>query len=290
MSLPRKIYNVAAKWRPLKRLMNATITTILPRSVKLEEGTLWLNPNDPALSSMVLFGVFEPYTTFLFRKQLRDGQTVIDIGANVGYYTLIAAKRVGQQGRVFAFEPDLENVAIVRKNIEINNLRNVSVITKGVSNQTGNAILYMSDDNKCTHAIVKNREGEHQIQIETITIDESIKQARIGKVSIIKMDIEGAETLALEGMKETLLANPDICIFSEFYPAAIRRLDREPIDFLKEFSRYGFSIWVIDEDKKKLLPLELGQFEEYIESFPKDETVSNLYIKNRDNTHFPWHF
>ncbi len=81
-------------------------------------------------------GVYEPLETKLVRKEVKKSDVVLDIGANIGYYTLILAKLVGKKGRVFAFEPDPTNFALLKKNISINGYKNVILVPKAVAGKT----------------------------------------------------------------------------------------------------------------------------------------------------------
>jgi len=111
-------------------------------------------------------GVYEPFETELVRKEVKKGDVVLDIGANIGYYTLIFAKLVGQEGEVLAFEPDPNNFALLKKNIEINGYRNVSLLQKAVSNRSGKIRLYLSDSNPGAHTIYDSHDGHKSIELK----------------------------------------------------------------------------------------------------------------------------
>jgi len=100
---------------------------------------------------------YEEFETEVTKKIVNDGDVVLDIGANIGYYTLIFAKLVGKNGKVYAFEPEPNNLAILKKNIEINGYKNIEVIDKVVSNKNGTVKLYISEQNKGHHSICEKR-------------------------------------------------------------------------------------------------------------------------------------
>ena len=87
---------------------------------------------------------YEKEQTILFRKLVDEGMNVVDIGANIGYYTLLAAELVGEKGKVFAFEPEPSNYDLLLRNVEINGYKNVTVVRKAVSNETGESSLFLS--------------------------------------------------------------------------------------------------------------------------------------------------
>ena len=98
-------------------------------------------------------GVYEPCETEFVMNEIKKGDVVLDIGANIGYYTLIFARLVGEEGKVFAFEPDPENFALLKKNVEINGYHNVVLVQKAISNKTGKIRLFKFDDFKAGHRI-----------------------------------------------------------------------------------------------------------------------------------------
>jgi tRNA G37 N-methylase Trm5 len=106
-----------------------------------------------------IYGVYEEYETDLIKKEIDRGDVVLDLGANIGYYTLLFAKKVGDEGRVYAFEPDPTNFSLLKKNVEINGYRNVVLIQKAVSNKNGKLKLYLNEDNKGDHRFYNSHDG-----------------------------------------------------------------------------------------------------------------------------------
>lgn len=183
--------------------------------------------------------ISEPLVTELVKNEIKKGDVVLDIGANIGYYTLIFAKLVGEEGKVYAFEPDPNTFALLKKNIEVNKYQNVILEQKAVSNKTGKIKLYLSsysvdnrtydsgDDRKC-------------IEIESIRLDDYFKNYD-KKISMIKMDIQGAENTAVEGMTTLLEKNEKLRVITEFWPIGLRRSGTEPEKFLKLLEEYDLN-------------------------------------------------
>lgn len=108
---------------------------------------MYVNTEDKSIVPYLLLDhVWEKYKTELFKKIITQGMTVVDIGASIGYYTLIAAKLVGKTGVVYAFEPEPCNYELLIKNIELNGFTNIVPIKKAVSNRHGKAKLYFEKD------------------------------------------------------------------------------------------------------------------------------------------------
>ncbi len=273
LTLATWIYTKIINKTPLRHIVNNFIKSGIPKELEIEEGKMILNQDDVAVSGMLAVNTFEPFQTFLFRKFVKEGMTVIDVGANIGYYTVIAGKRVGQNGKVFSFEPEPKNFSYLKQNIEVNNLKNVTPSQVALSNKTGTENLFLFSENTGSYSLVDNRKTQTSIPVKIDMLDNVLQE----KVDIIKMDIEGAEYLALEGMKQVISRSPGLIIMTEFFPNAIKRFNKEPLGFLKMLTDFGFNLSEIDEDKKELKPIL--NIEEYIKKFQKGEIATNLYAK-----------
>lgn len=131
---------------------------------------------------------------------IRDGDVFYDVGAHIGYYALIAARRVGRLGRVIAFEPLPLNLRFLRRHIAVNRADNVEVLTVGLSDCGGETCF----DIACGTGRGRLGSGGH-VAIQTATVDGLCANGRIPPPNLVKMDIEGAEYRALLGAKDTLL-------------------------------------------------------------------------------------
>ncbi|MCX6718897.1 MAG: hypothetical protein NTZ38_00775, partial [Candidatus Taylorbacteria bacterium] len=109
---PSKIYNISLKIPFLKSLISVVIQRLTPDSIDIPEGKIIFDKEDPVMSGGICLGEYEPETVARFRSCLREGMTVVDIGANLGYFTVIAAGRIGPLGKVFSYEPDPHNLEL----------------------------------------------------------------------------------------------------------------------------------------------------------------------------------
>ncbi|MFX1445593.1 MAG: FkbM family methyltransferase [Promethearchaeota archaeon] len=196
----------------------------------------------------------ENFETQLVRNLIKKGDTVLDIGANIGYYTLIFAKLVGREGKVFAFEPDLENFNLLKKNVKINGYRNIILVNKAVSNKNGKEKLYISIYNKGDHRIFDVNDGRKYIEIETIKLDDYFKNYN-GNIDFIKIDVQGAEGGVIEGMLNLLEKNRDLKILSEFVPSLSTLFGFKPKEFFNMLLKNGFKPNYIDEKRQKIFPI-----------------------------------
>jgi len=197
-----------------------------------------------ALSLLKLHGL-EAGETKLFSSLAKNAQCVLDIGANLGYYSLLAARMMGPSGIVFAFEPAKENFIMLKKNIDANHYENIRSVPKAVSEVTGKVTLYVSEAHSGDHRIYDGGEKREKYEIDTVALDDFLP---IGtKLDLIKMDIQGAEMLALQGMQRVLQDNPDIIIMSEFWPEGLRACGSSPEKFLSFFKDRDFQIAYIND-------------------------------------------
>jgi FkbM family methyltransferase len=155
---------------------------------------------------VALFGrIEEKKIETLFADECRQGSTILDVGAHIGRYVLLAADRVGMSGKVIACEPHPANFSILLRNIELN--RHTNVIPKNValSAEDGVAQLSLGDDSGL-HSIVYNQEStsREKLGVKSSTIDSLLKELRVERVSLCKIDVEGAELLVLKGAEYSL--------------------------------------------------------------------------------------
>lgn len=219
---------------------------------------------------------YEPVTTKLFKAALRPGATVLDIGAQFGYYSLIAAGRVGPRGKVYAFEPGPDNLEILKLNVAMSGYSNIVPVQKAVTRKNAPVDLHMARCTAChslyTHPLAPT---EATLVVEGVTIDRFLQGQR---VDVIKMDIEGDEPFALEGMKETISRSPSLVLFTEFSPEFLRQLGVEPQDFLAELEGLGFEVQLIDEDAGCATPVQQDRL---LEIYYAGAWSSNFYCLKR---------
>jgi FkbM family methyltransferase len=162
----------------------------------------------PAENLGYLLGTAEPHLQRAIKKYVEGGDTVYDIGANMGYVSLTLAKRVGAKGRVIAFEPVPSNISLLRTNIENNKLTNVRVMEVAASDRCGTAVIRMTK-NLSTASLIwhRNDPSATEVVIRTVAIDELVKAGVFSEPRFVKIDVEGAESQVLEGMRHTLAAS-----------------------------------------------------------------------------------
>jgi len=202
--------------------------------------------------------VYEYLVTELVQKEVKMGNVVLDIGAHIGYYALMFAKLVGPHGKVFAFEPEPGNFAILEKNVRVNDYQNVTLIQKAVSDRRDRTGLYLDDVGSGDNRIYDSHDGRRSLEVETIRLDDYFAGDR-GNIDFIKMDIQGAEYAALCGMANLLKRNKGVKLVTEFWPFVLAMNGVAPQAYLQLLIDHGFHLSNIDEGLGKVLPASIPE-------------------------------
>jgi FkbM family methyltransferase len=231
-----------------------------PKIVTTEGSRMILDKEDSHLLS--IYPNFEPGETAVIKKFLKPGMIAVDAGANIGYFTLLMSRLVGNAGQVHAFEPGRENVALLKKNVKLNSYQNVVINNAAVSSQSGNLTFYLSDTNPQDHRIIKDtNENRKSYSVRAVTLDQYFHGK---KVDFMKMDIQGAELIAFEGAKK-ILAKYHPTLVIEYWPYGIIQAGRKPEELFGILEKYKYLIKSINQkdgslttvNKKKLLSSKL---------------------------------
>jgi len=153
--------------------------------------------------------LYEQFIQNIYERnyRLRKGDIAIDAGAGFGINAVVYSKEVGNEGRVISIEPAKDNLMCLKKNIELNKLKNATVIQKGLWSKRARLRFYLNPV-PGGHSLVTHKDAAIKItEVEVDTLDNILRQLGIDRVNFIKIDIEGAEIEALKGMKETLRNN-----------------------------------------------------------------------------------
>lgn len=194
---------------------------------------------------LYLFNTYEECELKFLERNLKSGDTFIDIGANIGIYSLTAASLVKKSGKVIAFEPFTKNHEKLNKHLSINNFKNIIIEKLAISDKAGQITIYINEqEQNCGMASTIEQTYTTKENIQAVTLDEYMAGKNIQHIKLIKMDIEGAEFKALQGMQQTL---------KKYRPILLIELDEQILDrakifkddiinFLKKFNYQMFAI------------------------------------------------
>jgi FkbM family methyltransferase len=200
---------------------------------------------------LIMYQEYEPYESKLVREYLKPGMTVYNIGANLGYYTLVASECVGSTGKVFAFEPAPENFEMLTRTVSENKLTNVELFPCAVGAAKGSATLSLSRTNSGDHQLQSVSSRDH-IVVDVTSIDVFIAEGHAAPNAII-MDVQGAEFDVLCGSSELIASKQPLIIFTEFWPRGLdERHPNGANEMLDLLERAGLQMNVIDEKHRSL--------------------------------------
>ena len=178
---------------------------------------MYLDHHVPGVSRpLAIHGSREEDKTALLRRELEPGMVHLDLGANIGYYALMAARIVGPTGRVICIEPDPRNLEVLRRNVALNRLENiVEIHGVAASDTSGTATMYKATASNLNTLVepsqrARSTDPGQKVTVETVTLD-AFMAARGGRLNFLRMDIEGFEVDALRGGLKTLQASPAPC-------------------------------------------------------------------------------
>jgi FkbM family methyltransferase len=199
------------------------------------------------------------------------GSLVVDIGANIGFYALAFARAVGPSGHVWAFEPDPRNFRSLATNIRLNVAANITPVMRAVSAESGEAQLYRSGANGGDCRLVPFAQAIAAEAVETTALDDFFPEPS-ARITLIKIDVQGAEGLALAGMSRILRTNRPITLVMEFWPYGLSSYGIEPAEVLRHLVDLGFSVRLLDP-REPAAPL-IGDIEAFVRGLPAKAYVT----------------
>lgn len=190
----------------------------------------------------------ERKTVAAFEALLEPGMTFFDVGANVGYFSLLAASIVGPEGRVHSFEPTPAVAKRLMENVRINALSS-RVITNvaAIGERSGTATFHLHSDDSEANSMFATREHGGCIEVPVITLDEYVQSRNIRSVDLLKMDVEGAELLALRGAQSILARENAPMLIIELNSAALASAGSSPLELQGMLEEMGYRCHLLEE-------------------------------------------
>jgi FkbM family methyltransferase len=189
--------------------------------------------------------IFDSHILSLLRVALRPGDVLADVGANVGWFSVIGSDLVGPTGKVFAFEPDPDNLKLLRRNLSLNQCRNVHVFGTALGSSNRMGTLYRSADNQGDHQMCVVQDRQDQVAVRIETLDHILGQQG-GKVDFLKIDTQGSEVAILRGMQNVLRQKPNMVL--EFWPHGLERCGETASALIDIIGPLGARLWLLLED------------------------------------------
>lgn len=269
----------------ISRVVKYVLATTKPSGIALitcQGFKIYVNTSDKGLAPDLLQkGYYDKEETELIRSIVSPGMIVLDVGANIGYFSLIAAKALNMSGYIYAFEPEPKTFELLTKNIETNGMQSlIQPVQKGLSARAGVLELFRDPINMGNHSYdSKNINNEFEsIKTLVVTLDDFLSETRRKdiKIDLMKIDVQGAEGLVFEGATNTLNFSNKIKIVMEFWPFGLRNFGTDPIKLLSDFKKMGFKIHMIRHGKRKV---EIMEIMEICESTKSGRGYVNLLLE-----------
>jgi FkbM family methyltransferase len=211
--------------------------------VKLDGFSMYGSPDDLAVGKVLIgAGNYEPSVSNMFRKYLKPGMRVLDVGANIGFYAMLAASRVGPTGTVIAVEPNPANVSLMMASRALNGFENVRIVQAAAYDKWDTLCLFVDASNGCVAPVTSDQPSALRNTVMALPLGVFLLG---GGVDLIKIDVEGAEGRAVNGMIEVIeRCRPTI--FSEFTPEAMPSMSgMSAEDYLNLFILRGYRVQVL---------------------------------------------
>jgi FkbM family methyltransferase len=229
------------------------------RTVRLRNGMrIEVDPRDYIGRKIIAEGCFEPETFEFIQSYIQPGMIFLDIGANVGQYTLLGSQLVGPGGKVYAFEPHPILSSVLSRNVGLNECSNVLCEKLAVAEREGVQTLFHSPPNRFGEtALVPYAEQTESTPVRTVSVDAYVRSNMIEQVDLIKIDVEGAELHVLEGATDLLTGSAGLTLILEFNDGAARRFGHWLADLASFLRARGFALYRLGADGlRPYIPLE----------------------------------
>jgi FkbM family methyltransferase len=219
-------------------------------------GQIYLDVEHSPMMRARAEGRYETAKVALIQRFLRPGMTFLDVGANMGDFSLIAAKTMQDDGRVLAFEPSPDNCRWMRRSIELNGYGSIELFEIALSDVTGEAALYLGD-RIAKHSLLPRKIEQDTITVTVETLDDFLESTGSTQVDMMKIDVEGAELKVLRGGAATLSRPGPMILMVDIHGGRVK-----PHEVWSQLVEYGFSVRSPDDPEREIEPS--GQLSEVL--------------------------
>lgn len=277
MKVAEFLYTTLLKPEAIRRVANAFICLLIPKTIVCHGAIVVLNQRDPVVSGALALRLYEKDEISFLSQAVRAKMTILDIGANVGLYTAILGKGTGNEGQVYAFEPDPENFSFLQKTIAANRLSHVQGVQGAAAAKAGRMRLFTSSENRGDNRLYGNELSDGFVDVDVISVDDFLREKGVATVDLIKIDVQGFEAEVLVGLEHTIRTSPNLTLLSEFWPDGLRRAGAEPLELLNRLRSWGLKIHSLESGGKIQA---IADFQGFIERFPGRHYTNIVGIKS----------
>jgi FkbM family methyltransferase len=229
-------------------------------------------------------GIWEPQETQFLLDTLRPGDVFVDVGANIGYFSLLASRLVGSSGAVLAFEPEFANYTLLEANCRRNGCDNIRCFRAALGEENASGTIYLNELNRGDHSLYPAEQDRSGQEISIVNGSRLIA-ATHPRVNCIKIDTQGAECDVLRGLQDLIAASAsDLIMIIEFSPMHLRNAGTNGRTLLALLSGHDWQMYLMDADANGLLPVtpqQVRSLNDLTEQDPGSEGFFNLVVAGR---------
>ncbi|MBP3959330.1 FkbM family methyltransferase [Gemmata sp. G18] len=221
------------------------------RTVRVPHGRLWVDLRDFGVGRRIfIHGRYEEPEAAVLRAVLQPGMTYLDVGGNLGYLATLAAKLVGETGRIIAIEPEPYNFALLQKNLKLNARERSTAVNVAAGGAPGTAKLFKSVGNLGDHRLYTDGDssGRAFVEVPVVRLDDLFAANNWPAPDFIKIDVQGYEPHVVAGLDGLIRTNRPRAILTEYWPIGIRNAGGDPAAYLEWFRARGFECSLIGAD------------------------------------------
>jgi FkbM family methyltransferase len=256
----RNIERSTGEWLPHNAYLGDHTSLVLTRW----GGMLLIDSRESVLGpALLLYGLWEPEITAWFENNVKPGQTVVDVGANVGYYSLLASRLVGPDGRVVGIEAHPRMAELLHRNAIINGRHNVSTHHLAAWFRAEHLTFHLrrhfaansSAGSMQSRDLADLDDAEEVIEVDALPLDDVLKE--VGPIDLVKVDVEGAELQVFSGLSKTIGSNPQMRILFEWSPGQQAMLENKPTALIDLLRGHGYTFRHIEQGLREVSDSEL---------------------------------
>jgi len=273
------------KKKSIRKIMQWFDFLFLSNEVEVHGHKMYLTKGYEEYSTKGIYGILDTYAV---ESLLQPGDYAIDIGASIGYFTLIFARSVGKDGLVIAFEPKKDRFEILKKNVNVNHYENVKLENKAILTKDTKSSFFSRDDGRSGLRFISNSDkpinylDTHKhttpIQVSTIDLDEYLKNLDIlDNISFVKIDVDGPELFVLQSSK-SLLQNDNLKILIEWDKVSAKWSGCNPVAIIDMLINNNFKIFYPNYRENKFF--QISKDELLAKPDILDETINLLCVKD----------
>jgi FkbM family methyltransferase len=226
-----------------------------PGVTRVGTWTVYFHRGDIAIShALRAESTYEPFELELIARLLRSGDCAVDVGANIGLHTLAMSAACGPTGRVLAFEPDPGNLRLCRRNLEVNECKNVELLPVAVSDQPGTLRLFLNSDNRGDHRVYDPGDGRGSLDVAAVPLAEVLADRQLTP-RLLKIDVQGWEPKVLRGALPGLRGPQPLVLMTEFWTAGLVAAGSSAREYLELIDELQLDLYEIDAWRGWVAPI-----------------------------------